>query len=166
MRTASRSLQCSLRKDLNCASRNTIYHRKDTSEFCSRNTAHIERFHSEQIHYYKKQKKARVSPAHFCSIIVDGTDQSAFGPQNFVKVKQDTRGRDLKTRRCGLMNHGKPNQLPLNTMTAKHETAANYVLEAVYWFLAHSFSDGFLLPTLIVQLKNCKRENKNRYFFW
>lgn len=104
VRKGSKFLQCFFSEEFNYAIRNSIYNRKDRSTFCSRKTARIVMVLSEQMHYCAKQKKAKISPAQFCSIIVDGVDQPEFGFLYFMTKAKDVRQRALKVRLIGSLD--------------------------------------------------------------
>lgn len=38
----------------------------------------------ERLEYYKKNERAKLHPGRYCSIVVVGADQSAFGLPHFV----------------------------------------------------------------------------------
>lgn len=64
----------------------------------------------------------------------------------------------------GIMEHAKPNIVSLLKMTEEHETGANYFIESVHRFPTVKKKRESLPRLLSIQLDNCTRENKNRYF--
>ena len=115
------------------------------------------------MEYQKKKDRARLNQAEFCSLIVDGADQSAFGLPHFTTKPKSQRGHALKVKLIGLFEHLIENRLTLFTMTEEIETGANHVIEVIHRFLNAKRSEGALPPTLFVQLDNCSGENKNKY---
>lgn len=49
-------------------------------------------------------------------------------------------------------------------MTEEHETGSNHIVECVHRFINQKVKRGPVPRQLFVQLDNCTRENKNRYF--
>lgn len=119
----------------------------------------------ERREYYKKRDRALLQPEQFCSIIVDGADQSAFGLPQFVTKTKDERGRSLKVCTIGVLEHKRHNQLHIFTMTEDQETGANHIVESVHRFLTTRVTTEPLPSKLFLQVDNCGRENKNRFFF-
>lgn len=104
-----------------------------------------------------------MDPKRYASFIIDGADQSAFGLPHFtVKTKSQT-GHAIKVRLVGVINHGRPNKLFLLTMADNFESGANHIIESFHRAL-NGF-EGVLPRSAFIQLDNCTKENKNRYFF-
>lgn len=80
-------------------------------------------------------------------------------------MTKDDRGDSLKVRLEGSLDHGKPNNLFLFTMTEEHETGASQVVAAVHRFISHRSRSKPLPPTFSIRVDNCPQENKNRYMF-
>lgn len=50
-------------------------------------------------------------------------------------------------------------------MTDEYSTGANHVIEALHGTLNHKYQEeGRLPPTMFIQVNNCTRENKRKYF--
>lgn len=116
----------------------------------------------EGMEYQEKQGKTVLFPEEFCSIIVDGVDQSTFGLPKFVteSESEDERGRAVKICLTGLLEHKKPAISYLYTVKEEHKTGANHVLETIDRFIFDLAASGLLLPMLYVQVYNCKERTK------
>ena len=75
---------------------------------------------------------AKLHPAEFMSIVIDGADQSAFCLPHFVTIKKDTKVHSLKVKLVGVLDHGTELQAALYTMTENFETGANHVIECLH----------------------------------
>lgn len=75
-------------------------------------------------------------PSKYCSIIVDGDDQSEFCLPHFCTSTKDTLGHSLKVRLVGVLDHViSRNKLSLFTMTEEYETGANHFIEGINSFV-------------------------------
>ena len=120
---------------------------------------------AERREYAKKCHKAILYPNDYCSIIVDGADQSAFGLPHFrVKVKE-TRGHAIAVKLIGILEHAATKVLSLYLLTEQYESGANTIIESIHRNLTRRALRVSLPSTLFVQLDNCSRENKNRFLF-
>lgn len=120
----------------------------------------------ERLQYYKNRELARKLPKKFASIIIDGASQSAYGlPHWPYETKATQRGHKIGVHLTGILEHASPNNLTLLTMTDEHKTGANHVIEALHRWISRKEMEGRLPDVLFVQVDNCTRENKNRYFF-
>ena len=130
--------------------------------------SHLSHISMERAHYHSNRQKAQTDPDKFASIIVDGADQSEFGLPHFEFSTKATAGHAMKMNVVGLLEHrgGRTKHLWLLTMTEDFETGSNHVVEAIHrWIEAKREEDeGRLPPTLFIQVDNCSRENKNKYF--
>ncbi len=118
----------------------------------------------ERLEYAKKRDQAIRNPSKFCSFIIDGADQSAYGLPHLVHNTKAMRGEKLKVRLIGVKEHLVVPNIFFYLMTEEFDTGANHVIEAVHRFLANKAKQGTIPPCLYVQADNCSRENKNRYF--
>lgn len=84
---------------------------------------------------------------------------------HFLFNNNQTKENSLKVKLIGVLEQGPVKYLSLFTMTHEYETGANHVLEAVHRTLMSKDEKGPLSNTLFVQVDNCTRKNKNRYFF-
>ncbi len=130
-----------------------------------RKAEHNDYIARERREYKKKRDKAKLQPDQFLSIIVDGADQSAFGLPHFMVKTKDDRGHSLKVRLIGLLEHNQENRLRLFTLTEEYPTGANHVIEAIHRFLTERINQSSLPRTFYIQVDNCTKENKNRFFF-
>ena len=124
---------------------------------------HWKFFESERLEYSMKRDLARREQQSYCSIVVDGADQSAYGLPHFVFNTKNMRGMKLKVRVIGLKEHLAVPSVTLFLLTEEHETGANHVIEAIHRFLTEKRRRGPLPKTFFVQADNCTRENKNKY---
>lgn len=108
----------------------------------------------ERRYYKKKRDRAILQPGDFCSIIVDGGDQSAFGLPHFTTVTEDTRENSLKLKLIGVLENCLQNRLTLMTLTEEHETGENHVVEAIHRFISERTVFAKLPKVLYVQFDN------------
>ena len=119
----------------------------------------------ERMQYYKNREAARISPHKFASIIIDGASQSCFElPHWPYETKGTQRGHKIRVHVTGILEHACPNKLMLLTITEEHKTGSNHVIEALHRWLCRKAMEGKLPDVLFIQVDNCSRENKNRYF--
>lgn len=163
VRKSSRFTVCDECDELRAALNNAIRCGHPTDDILRRKTLHQNFVTQERMEYQKKRDRARLDPGRYCSIIVDGADQSAFGLPHFTTATKNQRGHSLKVKLVGLLAHDVQNHLMLFTMTEEHATGANHIVESIHRFLNSRRSTGPLPRTLFVQLDNCTRENKNKY---
>ncbi len=167
VRRLGRFAKCSicekLRKGIHDATAKRDY--KTLAILRQQKAEHNELIGRERREYKKKRDKARLQPTQYLSIIVDGADQSPFGLPHFMIKTKDDRGHTLKVRLIGLLEHNQQNRLRLFTLTEEYPTGANHVIEAIHRFLGERVNQATLPRTFYLQVDNCTRENKNRYFF-
>ena len=128
---------------------------------------HLEMVQRERAAYRECQAKASQFPETFCSIIIDGANQEAFSLPHFpFKMKAESTGFSIKMGLVGLLEHlpGQVRELHLFTMAENLESGANHVIEVLHRWLQKKAAKGRLPGTLLVQLDNCSRENKNKIF--
>lgn len=125
---------------------------------------HLDHIARERREYKKKRDKAKLQPERFLSIIIDGADQSAFGIPHFIVKTKDDRGHTIKVRLIGLLEHNQQNRLRLFTLTEEYPTGANHIIETLHRYLSERVHQSVLPRTLYIQVDNCTKENKNRYF--
>lgn len=98
----------------------------------------------------EKNEKAKLHPNHYCPVIFDGADRSAFGLPFF----------GWKTSRCPrtcvdvgqmeLTDHLGPNKFIMFTISEEHETGANHVMEEIYRFIDDHAKSGPLFSTFFI----------------
>ena len=129
---------------------------------------HLRFIQRERDGYETRQSMAEEYPNKYCSTIIDGADQKNFGLPHFpVHTKSDS-GHKLKIKIVGCLEHvlRGGERLSLYGMTEEYATGANHVIEVAHRVLERKKQEaGKLPPMLFVQVDNCGRENKNRYFF-
>lgn len=126
---------------------------------------HVQVMRQERQAYYARRDKAVQDPARYCSFIIDGADQTAYGLPHFVFTTKSEKGHKLKVKCVGVLEHSNPRKRFFFTMTEEHSTGANHVIEALHRTINHKYQEeGRLPPTMFIQVDNCTRENKNKYF--
>ena len=143
--------------------KDAIVNDRSTSILKEQRKNHVDFILAERIYYQKKKDRARLHSSEYCSIIIDGADQSAFGLPHFTTTPKSQRGHAMKVKLIGLLEHAIQNKLTFLTMTEDHATGANHVIEVIHRFLTSKRLEGPLPPMFFVQLDNCSRENKNRF---
>ena len=143
--------------------RNRILYGESTAEIRSRRSAHLSFVTRERTTYQKKKDRGRLVSSEYCSLIIDGADQTAFGLPHFTTATKAQRGHAMKVKLVGLLEHRLQTRLTLMTMTQEHQTGSNHVIEVLHRFLDRKRKEGPLPKNLFVQLDNCSRENKNKY---
>lgn len=119
----------------------------------------------ERLGYMARAGRAERDPMKYCSLIVDGADQTSYGLPHFTELTKSDRVHKIKLKCVGVLEHPKDKKLSLFTMTEGFESGANHVIEAVHRVLnARMQRFGRLREVLYVQADNCTRENKNRFF--
>ncbi len=68
-------------------------------------SAHINFVMQERLEYASKRDRARRSPDKYCSFIVDGGDQSAYGLPHLIYNTKAMGGDRLKVRLIGIKEH-------------------------------------------------------------
>ncbi len=164
VRKASRFTICDECEEIRAGLRNAVINGKSTVALLARADAHRKFIGDERLEYQKKKDRAKLDPSEYCSIIVDGADQQAFGIPHFITKTKNQKGFSLKVNLIGLLEHGISNNLYLYTMTEDHETGANHIIETIHRFINDRRTKGPLSPKFFVQVDNCSRENKNQYF--
>ena len=155
---------CDTCDQLKAAFKERILSGHSTADLKQQRSEHTAFITKERIAYQLKKDRARLHPSECCSIIIDGADESAFGLPHFTTTPKSQRGHALKVKLVGLLHHKIDNKLYLYTMTQEHQTGANHIIETLHRFLNSKRAEGPLPPKLYIQLDNCSRENKNRYF--
>lgn len=163
VRKLRRFSKCTICEEIRAAIKEARANRQDTAHLKARKHVHIQSVMRERIEYRKNRERATISPCTCASFIIDGADQSAFGLPHFCTNVKSTTGNAMKVRLIGALQHGSPNKLLLMTLTEEYETGANHIVQALHVCL--NSHEGDLPDHLYLQLDNCTRENKNRFFF-
>lgn len=164
VRKTTRFAKCDVCEELRAAILSASGPGSSTVELINRRKIHVARVSKERQEYQSKMESAILHPDQYCSICVDGADQSAFGLPHFTVQTKSVRGKALKVKLIGILEHSAEKRLHLYTMTEEYETGANHIVESVHRFINERASGTILPPILYIQLDNCTRENKNRYF--
>ncbi len=163
VRKATRFTVCDICEEIRSAMKNAILKGQNMEQLLSRKESHLKMVRDERMEYQKKRDRARLHPSEYCSIIVDGADQSAFGIPHFITKTKEQKGISLKVKVIGLLEHDVENRLMIFTMTEDHETGANHIVESIHRFLSSRRNRGPIPRKFFVQLDNCTRENKNMF---
>lgn len=125
---------------------------------------HIDAMANERSAYYVRRDSAKNEPHRFCSFIIDGADQKAYGLPHFVFSTKTDRGNKMKVKCVGVIEHKLQKRVSLFPMTEEYQTGANHIIESLHRVLDAKFhEEGSLPPVMYLQLDNCSRENKNKY---
>ena len=128
---------------------------------------YINMYREERKKYHLHREKSRAQPTKYITIIIDGMDQSKTNiPALVPEAKSTQKLTRLRTHLTGAIvhtqaPHGKLLYAFYDTMQWPHDS--NLTLEVLSRIM-HRLKEK-LPPTLYLQLDNCGRENKNRYFF-
>ncbi len=164
VRKANRFTKCDICERLREETIRVVTNFESTATIRAQKRAHYQMISDERLEYKRKRDIATLHPSEAWSLIVDGADQKAYGLPHFITSTKSQRGEALKVKLIGLLEHGLENKLRLLTMTEEHKTGANHVIEAVHRFLMDRSISDTPPPKLFIQVDNCTRENKNRYF--
>ncbi len=140
------------------------WNRKKSEEICRKHRAHLDWVKAERLYYHDKIGKAVRSPDKFLSIILDGTDQTAYGMPHFSNVSHISGqgGHKLKVHLVGVLVHGRGTYC--YTILDKFEHGSSLTVECLQrTFKRIEEEEGSLPETLFLQLDNCWRENKNQF---
>ena len=112
--------------------------------------------------YMEKRSQAKLNPAKFLSIAIDGTDKFPNGFPHFKETTKGTDGERLNLHVICVMVHGLPPRVYLGWESLKSDP--NLVCEVLTrTLLTEQERRGTLPDTLYLQTDNCIRENKNTY---
>ena len=127
---------------------------------------HLDLVMEERRMYQNRCQRAIRYPKKYTSIVVDGADQKAYGLPHFLDKSKADRGHKFKVKCVGCLKHRASKKLWMYVMTEEFLTGANHIIEVIHRVLAALKAEaGRLTEVLYVQVDNCTRENKNRYFF-
>ncbi len=163
VRKATRFTICDTCEEIRSGMKEALVSGSKMDHLLNRRSIHLKMVNDERMEYQKKKDRARLNPSEYCSIIIDGADQRAYGLPHFVTKTKEQKGLAMKLKVIGLLEHDLQNVLHIFTMTEEHETGANHVVECIHRFLNSRRNRGVLPRILFVQMDNCTRENKNRY---
>ncbi len=165
VRKKCRFTVCSICEEIRVSFENALKSKADTSTILSRKRAHLDFIENERLEYRRKRNNSIRNPSKYCSLIIDGADQSAYGLPHFTTTTKDVVGLAMKVRLIGVLQHASTNTLRLFTMTEEHKTGSNHIVEALHRSLNDMAMTESLPSSLFLQADNCFRENKNRYLF-
>lgn len=165
VRKNSRFTKCDTCEHFRMALHTAVVHRKPTDELKYQRKRHLDYIRRERLEYKKNRDRAILEPNSCISLIIDGADQSAFGLPHFTTKVKSERGHSLKVKLVGVLQHAIKNKLRLYTLTEEHKTGANHIIEALHRSLMDIYITKQLPKVMYIQVDNCTRENKNRFFF-
>ena len=118
-------------------------------------------YSQERSRYYDNRQRARQEPHKYLSIIIDGMDQSKTDlPHLARKNKAACNLWVLRTHITGALVHGRRSYAFVDVNMWPHDS--NLSINILLQILLDQKDS--LPPILYLQLDNCFRENKNRYF--
>ena len=89
VRKASRFTKCSTCEELPQAIQLAATEGTNTEQLMRERRKHYEMVSRERMEYRKKKELASLHPSNYCSVIIDGADQSAFGLPHFAVNTKD-----------------------------------------------------------------------------
>ncbi|XP_071507098.1 uncharacterized protein [Diadema antillarum] len=124
---------------------------------------HLNRQWQERRHYYKRKAEALSDSKAKMSIILDGMDQAKTYLPHFRgwSTPKDCDRYRLQPHIEGCLVHGRTFY---TFVSLEDGQDTNMVLNCLLDALCQESNGSILPPTLYIQLDNCYRENKNRYF--
>ncbi|CAH1252417.1 Hypp9281 [Branchiostoma lanceolatum] len=130
----------------------------------SRWKRHLQRQQNERETYYQRRARAEARQRDYLSLILDGMDQSKSNLPHFkgwTEPKSAGNAR-LETHITGAIVHGRNTYALIDLSQYPHDS--NLAMNSLLHILVSEANNGPLPPTLNVQVDNCGRENKNRFF--
>ncbi|XP_078659995.1 uncharacterized protein LOC144904736 [Branchiostoma floridae x Branchiostoma belcheri] len=130
----------------------------------SRWKRHLQRQQKERETYYERRSRAESRTRDYFSLILDGMDQSKSNLPHFKgwtepKSAGNTR---LETHITGAIVHGRNTYALIDLSQYPHDS--NLAMNSLLHILVSEAGNGPLPPILNIQVDNCGRENKNRFF--
>lgn len=114
-------LDTAIRRTLKSSEDKTLYEQKKSTD--------IRMVTKELLEYEREIDNAILRPDQFCSIVVNGANQSAFGLAHSVTKTKDEQEGALNVQSIGILDHHECSKLQLSSMTEEHETEANHIVE-------------------------------------
>lgn len=164
VRKTTRFTKCDTCEQLKSEIKRRVTNFESTLDLLKQQKEHFDMVSRERQEYKRKRDHASLHPTEAWSFIVDGADQTAYGLPHFTSKTKNERGQAMDVKLIGILEHSTENKLRLLTMTGDHKTGANHIVEAVHRYLMDRSLSGSPPPKLYVQVDNCTRENKNRFF--
>ncbi|XP_072050017.1 uncharacterized protein [Amphiura filiformis] len=124
---------------------------------------HLQAQNAERQKYYHHIMKAKTHPQKYMSIIIDGMDQQKTAiPRQLVVTKSGSNVWHLQTHVIGVIVHGRGNHLfvDMGEIPGDSNGTMNVFLQTL-----NKYVESGLPNVCYVQMDNCARENKNKYFF-
>lgn len=165
VRKNNRFSKCEICERLKDEMKRAVTNFESTNPILAQKKAHYAMIAEERQEYKRKRDMAILNPTEVLSCIIDGADQRAFGLPHFISHTKAERGHALTIKLVGVLEHALENRLRLLTMTEEHQTGANHIVESIHRFLMDKSLSSTIPPKLCIQVDNCTRENKNRFFF-
>ena len=124
---------------------------------------HLEYIKMERDYYTSKKDQARLNPCEYLSLVLDGSDQSAYGIPHFREISKTTAtAHKMKCHLVGVISHGNQKVFTY-TITERWPHGSNLTIEILQRTLTMLEQDSRLPPVLYLQMDNCSRENKNQF---
>ncbi|CAM9584489.1 unnamed protein product [Ectocarpus fasciculatus] len=128
---------------------------------------HYEDVKKSRLAYMAAKMLACANPLELLCIAIDGADQSAFATPYFCQETKDSvKGWKMRMKLIGALVSGR--MCMFYTLGSNWESGANLTIEVLHKTLVKLVSTlqpGQQLPRrLWLQMDNCSRENKNRFF--
>lgn len=141
---SSRFTTCDTCDQIRAGLRKKIICGHNTEDLKLQRIQHLTFVSNERMAYQQQKDRARLHGTKYCSIIVDGADQSAFGLPNFTTTPKSQKGHSLKVKLIGLLEHKPECQLFLYTMTQEHETGASHIVEVIHRFINNNVASTLI----------------------
>ncbi|XP_078603146.1 uncharacterized protein LOC144877116 [Branchiostoma floridae x Branchiostoma japonicum] len=125
---------------------------------------HLQRQQNERETYYERRARAESRRRDYLSLILDGMDQSKSNLPHFkgwTEPKSAGNAR-LDTHITGAIVHGRNTYALLDLSQYPHDS--NLAMNSLLHIMVCEAENGQLPPILNIQVDNCGRENKNRFF--
>ena len=128
---------------------------------------HLELIFKLRTQYHLRKDMARQDPHNIMSVCIDGSSQECYRLPHLVQsTKATSSAHKSGVHLLGAINHGFSQNYCYTQLENKYQNT-NVTIEVLRRVMLHTRTltpDGSLPRTLYVQLDNCGRDNKNKYF--
>lgn len=163
LRNFRKFARCTTCEEIRASLKAAVIQRQITDDLKLLKREHIHMVSRELLLYRKKNDQTMLHGSNYMSIIIDGSDQSAYGLPHFTIHSKAENGHSNKVRLVSLLHQRIPNKLILLTMSEEHENSDNHIIEVFHVCL--NSQEKPLPENLYLQLDNCVKDNNNRYIF-
>jgi hypothetical protein len=116
----------------------------------------------ERRHYHNNRDLASAQPDKYVSVIIDGMDQSKTAVPKMKRVTDDDgNGKQLKVHVTGVLVHGQAVPAHVFTSTSEWPSDTNQNIHILVKVLERIGWDYLKGKTLLVQMDNTQKDNKN-----